>query len=257
LEKEQFIMNHNIERGIMKKNIFLILFILLICFGFFWIHQTFQNKTTNTPEKLDINSELVQSLYQMVNPSQDATILKGLYEKEEISNDYILSIGINHYIKSNHLEHPEIIKKEEVEKSIHETLGYNINFTHQEVFMLVQNICKYAYDSELEIYELISGCGGNFYEAFRRKIISSTKNQDEIIITEKLIYIYNDWDDIISKRFIYNDYNKEKLLDYIVTSSSDSIYIKIEDYLNEASTYQYHFKKQGDHYIFKKINRID
>ena len=48
--------------------------------------------------KLDINSEKIQSLYEMVMPLDDANILKYLYEKPEIfENQYILSISIKNY----------------------------------------------------------------------------------------------------------------------------------------------------------------
>ena len=53
----------------------------------------------NSSVELDINSEKVQSLYEMVTPVEEATVLKKLYEKSGVfENQYILSVAINNYL---------------------------------------------------------------------------------------------------------------------------------------------------------------
>ena len=69
--------------------------------------------------KLNINSEKVQSLYNMA--IEDATILKNLYENPNtFENQYILSISINNYLN----EQNEVIKS--ISKNIVEEYVYKI-----------------------------------------------------------------------------------------------------------------------------------
>ncbi len=71
--------------------------------------------------KLNINSEKVQSLYNMATPIEDATILKNLYENPNtFENQYILSISINNYLN----EQNEVIKS--ISKNIVEEYVYKI-----------------------------------------------------------------------------------------------------------------------------------
>ena len=81
--------------------------------------------------------------------------------------------------------------------------------------------------------------------------------KDIIHITEKSIYIYDDWDDYSSKIYIYSNYDQKNLLDYIEKSSSDNYNIEIDNYLDNASTYIYTFHKQNDKYIFDSLKRIN
>ena len=72
-----------------------------------------------------------------------------------------------------------------------------------------------------------------------------------------MIYETNDWDDTMSKRTIYSDLKKSKKLDYKEISSNINYSIEIEDYIKDASTYEYVFEKKDDHYIFKSITQIN
>ena len=86
--------------------------------------------------KLNINSEKVQSLYNMATPIEDATILKNLYENPNtFENQYILSISINNYLN----EQNEVIKsisKNIVEEYVYKIFGDNISVKHEKVYVL-------------------------------------------------------------------------------------------------------------------------
>jgi len=211
---------------------------------------------------LDVQSDFVKDLYNMVNPSHDANIIKGLYEdSDKFSNDYILSVGIVNLIKEKLYRNEEYLKAEDVEKTIHKILGYDVSFVHQDTHVLGldaygEGICGYTYLSESNQYQLMHGCGGNWFEYFERKVVSAEKKGDSIYLTEKLIYWYNDWNDYVSKKSIYNNYQKEKLLDYTISDSSDGSRVKLEDYINQASTYLYTFKKQNGEYILDSVKRV-
>lgn len=76
----------------------------------------------NSSIELDINSEKVQSLYEMATPIEDATILKNLYENPNtFENQYILSISINNYLNEQN-EFIESISKDIVEEYIYKIL---------------------------------------------------------------------------------------------------------------------------------------
>lgn len=206
--------------------------------------------------KLNIDSKTVTNLYRSVNPSTDANIIKGLYQPE-FSNDYILSVGIVNYLQDNNLKNEQYIDKKEVDRYIHKILGYNHKYNHQTVYILNAElgICGYWYNTNTNKYELIPGCGGNTTEYFYRKITDAKYVGDTIEITEKSIYQYTNWNDTTNEIYIYNNINKEKLLDYI-NPIPTNYYINIDKYLEEATTYVYTFKLQYDDYLLKDIKKI-
>jgi len=210
---------------------------------------------------LDINSDFVIDLYNKANPSKDAFVLKEMYNLEnKFSNEYILSVGIVNLIREKNLKNEEYISPKDVEEQIHKIFGYNIEFKHQDVYVHSSNeygkgVCGYWYRPNAKQYQLIHGCGGSQFEFFRRKLMSAEKKEDFIYLTEKLIYFYNDWDNYSSKRYIYNNMYREKLLDYIETSSTTTYKVDIDDYLEEASTYVYVFQNVNETYILKEILR--
>ncbi len=210
---------------------------------------------------LDVNSSFVVDLYEKVNPSHDVSIIKGLYEKEgTFSNEYILSVGIVNLIKEKFYRNEEYLREEDVSQMIHRILGFHTKFVHQDVLVFSldsysEGICGYNYLPESHKYQLLHGCGGNFYEFFRRKIVSAEKEGDFVYLKEKLIYFYNDWNEYASKVSVYNNYNREKLLDYIESDGSQNYKVSIENYMENASTFLYTFKKQNGEYILESLTR--
>lgn len=155
--------------------------------------------------KLNINSEKVQSLYNMATPIEDATILKNLYENPNtFENQYILSISINNYLN----EQNEVIKsisKNIVEEYVYKIFGDNISVKHEKVYVLSGDYCGFDYNEELQQYEFLHGCSGNMNEKFYRKITSAIEEDDKIIILEKSLYVYYNFDSEISHITIYNN----------------------------------------------------
>lgn len=237
----------------MKKIGFVILFILIIDIYFVYNHVV--NVQDSSYKELKIDSSLVQDLYAKVNPSEDATFLKGLYENDKFSNSYKIGTAIVNYVKDNSLQSPEYILAKDVENSLHSIFGYESSFTHEDTFIFSGGICGYNYDEVLNRYENKGGCGGNSYESFYRKIVSAEQTGDWILITEKSIYMYDDWDTTTSKKFVYNNYQKEKVLDYIETSSLEQTNLSIDNYLNDASTYVYQFRLKNGEYIFEGLKK--
>ncbi|MCI8575028.1 MAG: hypothetical protein HFI09_01005 [Bacilli bacterium] len=234
-----------------NKKIILISIIALIGIGSCLLVGYFVSK----PKEMDINSDLIQDLYNSVNPSSDYNVASLLYTTNPLSNKYIIDIGLMAYIREHGKENSEVIPKEEVEKNIERILG-QVSYVHEKVF-LFEEVCAYSYNNDKKQYEVYGGCGGNWDERIHRKIVSAKKTRNQIIITEKMIYESDDWDTTTSRRTVYSDVNKTKQLDYKEVSSNGKYSIKLEDYIEDASTYEYVFEKKDDHYIFKQITQIN
>lgn len=208
-------------------------------------------------KELDINSDLIKKLYQIVTPSEDATVLTPLYEKDNFSNEYIISVGISNLLRNMNGERPELLSKLEIERSIHDVFGDDINFSHESTMLLISGVCAYDYQQSTEQYVLVSGCGGNSHERFYRKVMKAIQKNNVIELIEKSIYMNVDWDDYLSRVYIYNNYNKEKVLDYYEKPSSENVNINLDDYIEQASTYIYTFKLQNGKYILESMRKKD
>ena len=120
--------------------------------------------------ELDINSEKVQSLYEMVTPVEEATVLKKLYEKPDVfDNQYILSVAINNYLNEQN-NFSETISQDIVEEYIYKIFGDDISFKHEKVYIFSGDYCGFDYNEELHQYKSLHGCGGNMNEKFYRKM---------------------------------------------------------------------------------------
>ena len=231
----------------MNKRIVVVLFaIMAIALVLFLI--TFKKEID-----LPLDSSLVKELDQMSHPSEDALLLKELYEKNTISDSYRIEVGVNAYLKKQK-ETPEFLSKETVLNSVNTIFAVD-TIEHQSVYLLNAYGCGYKFQNNT--YEHILGCDGDQFSSFKRKIVAATKNENTLTITEKVIYIYNDWDDTKNKVSIYNNAQKEKLLDYFETPSIEELQVNIEAYLDQASTYIYTFQKQNDAYIWIGFSPID
>lgn len=207
--------------------------------------------------ELDINSEKVQSLYEMVTPVEEATVLKKLYEKPDVfDNQYILSVAINNYLNEQN-NFSETISQDIVEEYIYKIFGDDISFKHEKVYVFSGDYCGFDYNEELHQYKSLHGCGGNMNEKFYRKIINATEEDGKIIILEKSLYVYYDFDYEISNIIIYNNIIDKKIISEYNLDSSNELSVDIEDYIGRASIYQYVFKKVDDHYIFESFNLLD
>lgn len=211
---------------------------------------------------IDIESEFIKKLYSQVNPSEDANIIKEmLIDTEKFSNKYIIATGLMDVIKEKEYLNEEYIDEKEVENAIKKIFGNDMTFTHEDAYILGKDrydegVCGYTYEKGTKNYQLMHGCGGNWFESFRRKLISAKQEGDFIYLKEKSIYKYHEWDiGIPSEAYIYNNINKEKLIYTFHLKANEPCNINIEDYINEASTYVYVFKKVDNSYILEKITK--
>lgn len=249
----------------MKKKMLIIVIILLIIIEIvmLFVLKSYHKESDYERINLDIDSELIQELYQMANPSEHSILLNDLYGNESLTNNYIIAIGIADYLKDNEatvLENSDYvlsyILEEDVDKHIEFVLG-DVDYIPQDVYLMADEICGFDYNEELKRYENKGGCGDDGNELYYREVSAAYQEGINIYIEEKSFYVYNDWDEHISKVSVFDNYDKQSILDYFEQDSSEMLEIDKDKYIDNGSVYQYVFeKKDNNNYIFKGVKRI-
>lgn len=251
----------------MKKEnvVIVVLSVLVISLGIFaFVLFRKGNMENSKTIYLDVETELVQDLYKMVNFSNDAVVLNHLYSDKGIPDAYKIGMGINQYLKNkepipvtNSLDLLSYIPANLVDANIKYVLG-DISYQKQDAQLMISDYCVFFYNKELDRYEYKGGCGGSVFEFYYRKIDSAYKVNDRLYIKEKMFYLYDDWDDYISKKTVYSNPDRNNVLDYLETDSTGDYVIDKEKYIDKGSTYLYEFKKvdNNNHYIFLGIKRV-
>lgn len=215
--------------------------------------------SSNKIKKIDVNSDLVKSLYEKVNPSNDGDILTEFYgHPGELQNSYILITAIKMYIDEQKVKTVEEISQKDIENNIEKIFGKDVNYKHDTVYVKFDSYCMFRYNSDKNIYTLDGGCGGNTYEFFYRKITDAEETDKELFIYEKSIFVYDDWvgEGVDSHITIYNNIVDKNVIKKFDQDPTEQYSISLDDYLNEASTYKYIFEKNNDNYIFKGIELV-
>lgn len=185
---------------------------------------------------------IIQELYQKSHPSQEASVLKELYQEDGFTNKYILAVGMKEYLKQNK---KETISEEEIEQTI-QSLFKDISFSHESFYLMADNICGFHYDKEKHVYESLSNCEEDKKESYEQEIISLNKLGNKIFIREKVLFLIKEED--IS---IYTSSNKKELLGKVKQEN----YHK-EDYMDKAMTYEFVFTLMNGNYVLTDIHRI-
>jgi len=246
----------------MKKITIIIIAVAIAVVATLGIVFSFQRNKFIEKNPTELSEEEILALYSKVNPSTDATVLSQLYKDKTMGNGYILATALKAATpRDMETDLPldavlPTIKQEKVEEKIKEIFG-PLNYQHATTYILSDGICGFKYKEDLNVYELIPGCGGNSNESFARRIKETKQIDNKILIYEQSVYLYNDWDTEMSRKYIYNNCNQQKLLDYIETDSQNTAPFKLESYIDEGSIYEYTLEKYEDRYIFKGISLLD
>jgi len=209
-------------------------------------------------ELIDVNSSLVQELYEMVIPNEIGYVQRKFYV-QGITNEYKINLGISHLVKDGN--HQGNLLASDVEKSVKEVLGKNVSLEHQSIYYHINGFCGYEYHETEKYYEPFDGCGQEDYESFYKKILRAEKTGSRIILTEQLIYLVINHD-LISNMYVYNNPQKEKILYSVLDYDFQNLDVverereKSKEYLDQGSIYQFTFIEEDGHYIFEKIEKI-
>jgi len=231
----------------MLKKILLFL-ILLVSVG----SVSFLFKSNDVKEKkLDINSTLVQELYQKVVPN-DAIYIQKQFYTDGLTNEYKINIGILNLVKENHDQ--DFLLANDVERSMQEILGKNVTMNHQTIYFYINGFCGYEFNEKENRYEPFNGCGGVQLEFFHKKIISAEEVEEKIILKEQLVYADLEPTGFIKNLYIYNNPQQDKLLDSISDYQGDYMNDG-EKYINQGSVYIYTFMKEDGKFVLEKIEK--
>ena len=84
--------------------------------------------------------------------------------------------------------------------------------------------------------------------------MNAQKKDDKVIIQEQILDIFKDLN--TKEVYIYNDVDREKLIDTI--QEYDGVVTDVDGtkYIDEGSIYEYTFRKEKDRYVLESIKRI-
>lgn len=244
----------------MKKNEIIIVcgFVLIslivgVILGYYWMPK---GEKDDKFIKLDINNQVVQTLYKQANASVDYINYEEVYKGNGFSNEFLLGTAFVNYLKENKSEMGQQIPASDIEIYIKKIFG-NLSFHHEGGFIISPELCRFIYHEDTSSYDYLVGCGYNQSYQILRKIVGARKSDDEYIITEKSIILYNtsNYDDNPFNLYVYDDVFKSKEITRFENVKA-SPQLKIEDYLDEAATYEYHFVFDGENFVYKSLEKV-
>jgi len=245
----------------MKKNILIFIGLVVAISVIAVIYIFFPEKEEQEQfESLVPDNPSVINLYNMANPSNDIISIGDVLRKNTFSNEFILGTAFVNFLK-NHPNHVGIISEDDINLEIHKIFG-TITYAHDSGYIISDYLCAFKYDKANHSYSIIKGCTGSEDSTLIRKVVSAKKSSTEYIITEKLILVKKEVDETepLNKKItykIYNDVDEGKLLkSYSLNDGEEEKTVSLDDYLNDASTYEYHFVFDGENFVYKSIKRV-
>lgn len=248
----------NVGDTMKKTYLFVGLIVFTIVMGvilFFFMNSTVNEEAIYTD--VLVTDPAVTTLYDMVNPSDDVVSLYDLYQREVFTNEYILGCAIVMYYK----DHPNTngeISSNDVSLYVKRIFG-DIAYENSSGFVANSLVSSFSYDTNSDTYHCALAGGGSNTESIERKIVLAKKSDTEYIITEKSIVIYEDNLGKEEEKYslsIYDDVSHTNLLDTISFSGNVRPSISIQDYMDQASTYEYHFEFNGENFVFRSFKKV-
>lgn len=232
----------------------IIICIIVLALGVFLFFFFGGDKSNTMYTEVSINDAVVKNLYDMVNPSDNYHVIASLYQNENFSNQYILGISLLQYIKTD--SSSTSFAASLIEPYIYKIFG-RVTFHHESVSLPNETFCEFKYDSSTNTYQVIKNCSIKDSHEMKRKVISAKKSVNEYVILEGSIYVYDH--KILEnnpKITIYNDISKTKEIDVLSYQNSKPI-INIDSYLDKATHYEYHFKFDGENFVFDSFKKVN
>ena len=216
--------------------------IAVICFGFiaFFLNTSKKEVSEDSNSSftdVSLSDTAVLELYRNINVRDSLLFNYTLLKDSSIANTYILGAAMAR-CKNDGLEVP--LKSNDLALCVRKVFG-DVSFINED---FVWNKQQYIYDNQTEEYIINSAYDyAQDDEKILRKLVSAKKSTTEYILTEKIVVVTSD----VPNR-IYNDVNYTKLL-------GEDENPDIENYLNEASTYNYHFTFNGETFVLTSVTK--
>ncbi len=253
------------ESVLVMKKTQIFIFLGLLCLSFLFLFLFLS--TSKEPKKeefvsVSVDDERVVYLYEMANPSDSLLSMQDVYKKGTFSNEFILGTAFVFYLK----EHPDAVKvsEEEIGQSIHKIFG-DIVYAHDSGNIVSPYVCSFRHNKGEKNYTYLKGCTTNDANKIYRVLVDARKSDREYILTEKLIFVKNNIEEAqlskepVATLKVYNDMNESKLLDEktFLWETEMPFEVDIHDYLENASTYEYHFVFDGENFVYKNLVRLN
>lgn len=236
----------------MKKTITFIGIVVLIIVSF--IVYLVLNKPEEKEasfEEISVNDVLVEEVFKSVDAGSNYDFQDEVYKKGTFSNQYILGLAISHYF----LDNPNTYEVNEttVDAYVKKIFG-TITYAHESGYFLTSSLCKFTYDKVTHSYKINTECNHVATTNILKKRIKAYKTATVLYVQEKIIVTENtqSYDETMSLTNVYKDINKN---DKIATVEEKEV--KMDDYLEEAETYEYKFEFDGESFVFKEIKKIN
>ena len=176
------------------------------------------------------------------------------YQNDQVTKDTMeskekIAIAINDLIQNLDTTHPISFTKEEVEKVI---LEYFPETTYQTENVTI-NCMNFTFENN-KYQGLPNTCSQRTDEKILSKIVNITEEENEIIIEEKVAFLFKNSEGTID---LYRQIKKEKI-NYVETLKSNSFdEFVFDSYESELYTYQTVFKKiENNQLLFEKTEKI-
>lgn len=237
-----------------------------------------RNKKPEEPKPIELalTDQNVKILYQYVSYGNNNKFVKGVNTtKDSFSNDEVLYYALQFLstedltdTKTKDAENRNIyyIQTEKIQEYINRFFGSKIEYklnnkTTSVLPFLVdnKNMVELEYDAMSRGYKVVfTGLENNLNNQlvmpFYKKLVKATQETDNSIkLEEKVIYTDVSENNGTYTIAVYKDFNKQELLEVRNNMKKEDIQnnpIKIDSFLDNASTITYQFKVENDQYYF-------
>ena len=228
--------------------------VVLISIGIYLFLVPNDNKVEYT--EVLVNDNIVTSLYNMVNPSDEVTLLYDRYHSLTFTDEYILGCALALYDEENSGLN-QTLSADDVLLYVHKIFG-DISYENTSGSFTSDHFTTFTYDENTNTYQCRKESVENNTEFMVRKVIAAKKTRTDYIITEKSIVVAPDHKEIPeeSSLTIYDDVSHSNTLDVISYTSEDYPTVSIENYIDQAETYEYHFTFDGENFVLKSFQKV-
>ena len=225
-----------------EKNIYIVIGVLVLCLClggilFFINTPNSSQKENNTSfySDISINDAAVKELYQNTKASDELSFNYDLLKNNVITNSYMIGSGLAMALRDNKTTP---ISSSEINLYIRKIFG-GVTVNYEDILLNGQ---KYSFDSDKDEYVIKEMVDYSKTDKILSKLVSAKKSTTEYILTIKMVVVNN------TNNNVYSDIDCTNIID-------NKENISIEDYLNEASTYNYHFTFNGETFVLTSVTK--
>lgn len=251
----------------MKKIIITIVCVILVgalmCFAVYKLSKTYEKNKDSEIETIDVNSDIVKSLYDEINVFNDFDdgskyygLIFGDYTTSTLPNDAKLFMAFSKLVDKKDFDSLSLTS-EDVDNAIKEIFG-DIEYTNQSIDNVGCGLTGLIYDETTNYYIKGTSKCNDANTKIVTKLISAEKNNDDIVLKQKMYVETNGTTDDrdgnkISIKYAYDAINRSRL----IAKGNLTEEIMFDEYNNQLDTYSYTFKynSDDDKYYFESVTK--